>query len=205
MFWHVVAFEGFSGHPSDRVRFSYSFVKNHWLPLLAHTFPGCSIRYYSQAARGVRAAVRDTQRVCQSATDTAVAVLGFSNGGHAAIQFAEQVAGSMIRIRLGFTADPIPKGWRYVARRGEVLTRPANVERWVNVYQRSDRCSLAFLAPLKGYPVLGAEANTELHGLGPRGHVHLPSDALVLAKLCHEFRAAGVPSRPSQEMGAAVG
>jgi hypothetical protein len=65
--------------------------------------------------------------------------------------------------------------------------------RWVNVYQRSDRVSLALMAPLKGYPVLEADDNTQLYGLGPRGHVHLPGHYWLLTRLRDELMKAGLP------------
>ena len=126
-------------------------------------------------------------------TEAALAVLGFSNGGHAAIQFAHMLGEQGRRVQLGFTVDPIPKGWGYVTRHGDVLRKPSNAARWVNVYQRSDRVSLALMAPLKGYPVLDADDNTELCGLGPRGHVHLPGHCWLLIKLREELAGAGVP------------
>ena len=196
MSWQVVAFEGLTGHPDDALRFSFPFVQQHWLPLLDRAFVDFVCHYHSQGRRGVRAAAQAALAAADAdAPRSRVIVLGYSNGGHAAIQFAECLAERGLGVRLGFTVDPIPKGLSLLLPARKVLAKPSNAARWVNFYQRTDRGSLAGVIPLRGHAVLGADVNAEVTALGGRGHVRLPCHGEVLTRMAEELGAAGVPAR----------
>ena len=197
MTWHVFAFEGFTGHAADALRFSSPFVRNHWLPLLSERFPPCEVHYLSEGRRGVRTAADAVLATGSDgrpgATDRFV-LLGYSNGGHAAIQAAEQVGKRGIQIRLGFSADPIPKRLGFLTPFAGRLAKPPNVERWVSFYQRNDRGSFASMAPLWGHPVVRADENVRIDSLPGKSHLKLPGYPPLLERLCAELKDAGVPS-----------
>ena len=196
MSWHIVAFEGLTGHPADALRLSFPFVQQHWLPLLDRAFADFVCHYHSQSRRGVRAAVQATVSIADAAASRSqIIVLGYSNGGHAAIQFANCLAERGLGVRLGFTVDPIPKGLALFLPSRKVLAKPSNAERWVNFYQRTDRGSLAGVVPLRAHPILSADVNVEVRTLGGRGHVRLPCHDGVLTRMTEELGNAGVPVR----------
>jgi len=184
--WQVFAFEGFSGHPTDPIRWSFPFVEAHWLPLLTDGFHDCAVHYCSQRDSCVREAVNTAVSLGTTACRGFV-VLGYSCGGHGAIQFARALAKRGFPISLGLTADPVPKGLAMFGAAREVLVKPSGVRRWVNFYQRTDRGSLAGIVPLRGHPVLGASVNRKVETLGSRGHVRLPSYPELLASMRQEL------------------
>ena len=195
--WEVFAFEGLTGHPTDPVRLSYPFVQKAWLPVLRARFRSCTLHYHSESNQAVRAAVRQALAAGSDGSECAPArfvVLGYSNGGHAAIQFAHRLAQRGVVVALGFTADPVAKGLALFRPAREVLVRPPNAQRWVNFYQRTDRSSLARFVPVRGSPVAGADRNEKVDGLGAKAHVRLPGYPQLLMAMSKELKAAGLPS-----------
>ena len=122
-----------------------------------------------------------------------IIVMGYSNGGRAAIQFSERLNAENIKIAVAVTADPIPKGLELVPPLsffpGSFLTRPDNVEYWVNYYQQIDKKSLAGL-PVHGHSIVGANFNQRFYSFPDRylgfnendyAHIYIMEDQRVLA------------------------
>ena len=189
---HVFAFEGLSGHPTqDLIKFSDSFVEKFWKPCVeaaGRAKPKVVWHYYSEADRGVDAAAQDAIAIAKSREPDApegtclhtIAILGFSNGGRAAIQLAERLQEANIWVDVGFSVDAIPKGAENLPPLlffPELFIRkPENVELWINFYQRTDWV-------LRGHPVAGADEESKVGDLGPKGHTKIPYYHRALVRL----------------------
>jgi hypothetical protein len=94
--------------------------------------------------------------------------MGFSMGGHAAVQFTEAAQKEKIKIESMFTVDPVAKGmgWFSSVFMTEHTNHKLNMNRltetipWTNLYQRKDSRSLVFMG-IRGNHVPGA-TNYEL-------------------------------------------
>ena len=176
----VFAFEGKGGFPawfkegedysiSDKGFFNSTLslpqVLEFWRPAaIAGASPGTITRtnpngdvawhYYSQA--GVAAAERQILAIAKQnhggVYDT-ITLLGYSNGGAAALEVASWLKTQGITVDLGITCDPVPKpvasdfvpGANSSWSTGGVMpiAVPANVTTWRNYYQNFDTDSLA--------------------------------------------------------------
>ena len=184
---HVFAFEGLSGHEDELIRLSYPFVLVNWKPIIDQ-IPDSVWHYCSQADSGVDAAVSDAIQIATHASAGGppgrcyhtIVVLGYSQGGRAAVQFAEKLRNRNIRVDLGFTADPIPKGLEVapplIFFPGAFLTKPENVTLWHNHFQRTDWL-------LKGHPIERVDCQVQYFNLGINGHLSITSDSNVLEDL----------------------
>ncbi len=196
----IFAFEGLAGFydPRDDAKppvpgdfqgiVSGSLMKRYWNPL--GNAVG-TVHYYAQ--NDVSAAVSKAIELAKkpNATDEdgncydTIIVMGYSNGGRAAIQFAERLDRENIKVSVGITADPVPKGLELVPPLSffpsVFLTRPSNVDFWVNYYQKTDRKTLGGL-PVLGHPVSGANHNLRKRNLAFKeyGHITIMSDPGVL-------------------------
>jgi len=181
---HVFAFEGLGGVSG----ISDPFVLIHWKPVITG-IPHTHWHYYAQDE--VDKAVRDAMEIATTRVVSndfwpicfahhTIIVLGYSNGGRAAIQFAEKMHDEEIKVNVGFTADPIPKGLELVPplifAPSIFLTKPRCTNRWVNHYQRTDRW-------LKGHKVKDADVNNKISDLGSDAHVDIPGDSRVTDSL----------------------
>lgn len=185
---HIFAFEGHSGHPDDWPKFSHHFAKDWHDCWIRPNFTSFTWNYYSQRMAGIHAAMRRAL----SSDSRPIMVLGFSNGGHAAIIFAKWMVVRDFDVRLAVTCDPVKK-LRYVAQPDQlVYQRVVGVRRWVNHYQRSDRFSLAHSFPLRGHPIQDADVNKEWKSLGDYGHVLLPQIFEFSKAMLDELAGAGV-------------
>jgi hypothetical protein len=89
-------------------------------------------------------------------------VMGFSMGGHAAVQFA-QTAQKEVKIERMMTVDPVAKGLGWFSSVFDTAQNNSHFETqklnnsmpWVNIYQREDSRSLV-LAGIRGNEVKGA-------------------------------------------------
>ncbi|MBL4590359.1 MAG: hypothetical protein JKY96_00210 [Phycisphaerales bacterium] len=88
-----------------------------------------------------------------------IIILGYSNGGRAAVEAAKQLGKECVQVDLVVTVDPVPK-WNEAPwslffpglANPRLLYVPGNVGRWVNYYQRDD-------VIIRGNKVKGAENN----------------------------------------------
>ena len=211
---YVFAFEGlggFNGLQRARIRSGQLPVQGagNWsepfmLELLQRSgllgLKNTVVEYYAQNQVG--AAVAEAERVakkniggCEKRFNT-ISVAGFSNGGDAAIQFAGHLRGDHIKIELGFTVDPVPKGLGFIWRLFPCwwnFQRPKNARDWVNYYQKFGGSLM-----IVGHRVTGANANynvtAQVKALIPRrqrvgiwgGHLvitHVPWIASTLRNL----------------------
>ncbi|MFO0961754.1 MAG: hypothetical protein U0625_02485 [Phycisphaerales bacterium] len=137
---------------------------------------------------GVAAAAQDAIAIAKSrepeAPDGAclhtIAILGYSNGGRAAIQLAERLQEANVWVDVGFSVDAIPKGVENLPPLLFVpelfIRKPESVGLWINFYQRTDWV-------LRGHPVAGADEERKIEGLGPSGHTEIPHSFSVLRRL----------------------
>ena len=102
-----------------------------------------------------------------------IVVIGFSQGGNAAIQFANRLGHQGVPVHLGFTLDPIGKGLEFpISVLDLSFEHPESALAWYNRFQRQD--NLTFL---RGTAVKGA-INTQVHypdlvpGSNPIGVAH---------------------------------
>jgi len=61
-----------------------------------------------------------------------IVVVGFSNGADAAIEFTRELGEHGIKVALGITVDPVPKGVAFFPH----YVKPANSGLWLNYYQK---------------------------------------------------------------------
>ncbi len=91
-----------------------------------------------------------------------ILVVGFSNGGSAALRFAGRLAQKGIKVNAGFTVDPIAQGLQWLGHvfsgEGHFFFKPRTTAKWINFYQHGDN---DYFGVLQGNPVRGAE-NTQL-------------------------------------------
>jgi len=184
---HVFAFEGLFGHNDDLLTVSDPFVAKYWEPVVK-AITDTVWHYYAQTDGGIAAAVAEASKIAKTPDPSAPAgtcyhtiiVLGYSNGGRAAVQFAEKLRDQNIAVNLGFTADPAPKGLELlpplILFPSAFLTKPANVGHWRNHYQRTDQA-------IKGNKIEGADFELEYTDLGESGHVRIPRDKRVTADI----------------------
>jgi hypothetical protein len=164
----IFAFEGFCGHVSDWPR-THNVLQRDWLDaVVRRACPDAAVHYHSQRRLHVARALRTAAALDLA---TPLIVLGYSNGGHAAADFLAGAAAMDLHIPLVMTADPIPRFTSMPRGARRVFLRPPAVRRWVNVYQRTDRRTLAGFIPLPGCPVPDADENHLIAGLGVRGHL----------------------------------
>ena len=189
---HVFAFEGLSGHPTqDYINLSVAFVDLIWHPLavdVSEQKPKIVWHYYTEADRGVDAALKDARSIARTSDPNApiggcfhtIAILGYSNGGRAAIQLGERLQEENIRVEAGFTVDAIPKGAENLPPLlffpELFINKPANADLWINFYQRTDWV-------LRGHPVAGADEQRKVPELGSSGHTVIPGVDLVVNRL----------------------
>lgn len=172
---HVFAFEGLQASDVNSSWRPNQALPRDWEPIVRSI--GAEWHYYTQeqvrmavaqATAIAKAPVTDPTATnsCSFVFDTIVAA-GYSMGGHAALQFAEILGDEYnIKVDLGFTADPVPNtelgllvGFIF----GDPgFTKPDNVTRWKNWFQRVDNSTIIPLTGIDGNPISGAD-NSELH------------------------------------------
>jgi RHS repeat-associated protein len=87
-----------------------------------------------------------------------ILVVGFSNGGSAALRFAGRLAQKGIKVNAGFTVDPIAQGLQWLGHvfggEGHFFFKPRTTAKWINFYQHGDN---DYFGVLQGNPVRGAQ------------------------------------------------
>lgn len=165
----VAAFEGFGGYKHGKygniISVSGAWLEHYWEGPVKEYGNDPDWRYYPENAVG--AAVGDLLPLLKSKSKekpcsyNTVVVLGFSNGGHAAWQFAKRLESSHISVNAVLTADPVAKAFQVLWN----PHKPTNVHVWENYYQQHDghfrTISLGLIA-LRGRPIIGADVNKEL-------------------------------------------
>ena len=156
----VIAFEGFGGYTFGGA----DFVRQNWQPHLEDR----DTAVYRYRWDAVSAALRErSDEITSLSSDRdadqcyydTVAIIGFSNGAHSAIQLAKSFARLNIRVDELITVDPIPHlasavlasfvAWPY--------SKPPNVSTHYNFYQHTD-----LIPTLRGNSVAGADIDREL-------------------------------------------
>jgi len=177
---HIIAVEGFAGYPFWQKRvpknietkndllfgLGPSQVINFVIPLFASR-PGCVWTYYPQfMVWPITWKVHAIQKTKKP--EDRIILIGFSYGGNAvhAVShcFRETVFDLVISL------DPVGK-WRLNVAPDDPKAygfhKPNSVKRWINIYQRFDRCSFApyypwLIKPIWGGKIQGADRETEL-------------------------------------------
>jgi hypothetical protein len=149
--------------------------------------------YYSQDA--VSIAEKQILAIAKanhgSAYDT-ITILGYSNGGDAALAVAAWLKTQNVTVDLAITCDPVPIGlnpFSHVWNKGGAMptARPTNVINWYNFYQNCDTSSLLGRFRIWGRTVTSANSNTFVSPatfnadpvLGPLGQA-----AIDIAHIC---------------------
>ena len=181
---------------------SFPFVLHDWIagviaPIANQFMSQTKWHYYAQNMVGQ--AVKEAVKIAKEqrphweiftesvgACWNTIIVLGFSNGGRAAVEFAERLRDQKIRVDLGYTADPIPKGFEIpfsaLGINAPFLTKPSNVSTWINFYQTWDTF-------LKGNPVAGAR-NAEVRRSAFQHPLQAHSEITGLPVVKSQLRAA---------------
>jgi hypothetical protein len=169
-----------NGFPATRGRTSDSQVVNWWRAAAKAAGPSVAWHYYSQDAAGVTAAEQQIKAIATmphgGVYDT-ITILGYSNGGDAALEVAAWLKTQSITVDLAITCDPVPKSVNILTHPwsvGGAMTTacPTNVTNWYNFYQQFDTDSLRAVNWLHipgglptniwGRTVTGATANTQI-------------------------------------------
>lgn len=198
--WQIFAFEGRAGHPDeDPIQLSSPFVQQ-WQIDTAFKLDGSAYHwhYKSQRSSSINEAVRTAKTF---SSDKKIAVLGFSNGGHAAILFVHALAELGIPVEIAVTVDPIKKPSYFFLPDEKALSNSTSTP-WINAYQETDDNSLMGAFPLRGNPVSNAKTNDEYTDLGPKGHIAIPLDKRVRKGITDALAKAGVPENKSNTVAA---
>lgn len=116
-------------------------------------------------------------------------ISGYSNGGIEAINLTNDLNELNAKVDLLLTVDPVAHATKLMLKKSGAkdytLTRPANAERAVNMYQQVDRNSMPFIT-LRGTEVVNADEN---HNMMPKFeeytskyHIYILMDDTVRAK-----------------------
>jgi LysM domain len=108
-----------------------------------------------------------------------ISVVGHSAGGDAAVQFAEALAAARVPVALLITYDPNRTAGRI----------PANVERYIDLYQSSNVLGGGDLAPGPGFH--GHYASFNLNNRSEIIHVNMDKFEAIQAQLAAKIRSAG--------------
>jgi hypothetical protein len=109
-----------------------------------------------------------------------IAVIGHSIGGDSAVQFAEALGAAHVPVALLITYDPTRAA----------ASIPANVERYINLYQSSNILGGGDLAPGRGFH--GHFASFNLKDRSEIIHVNLDKFSRIQELLAAKIRAMGV-------------
>ena len=177
---HIIAVEGFGGYPFWQKRIPRkmetkkdllygvgpSQVFNFVVPLFAFR-PDCDWSYYPQfMVWPIIGKIRCLRKIKKP--EDRIILIGFSYGGSAVHAVSHRFSETIFDLVISL--DPVGKWRRNVAPddpQAYRFRKPNSVKRWVNLYQRIDRCSFApghpwLTRPIWGGKVDGADRETEL-------------------------------------------
>jgi hypothetical protein len=185
----IFAFEGLGGHKDELFSNISPSPMETWKKLLPSTtdiVEYLSQEQNSQILQKVKKYIDKPEKNANGqCVYPGIAILGYSQGGRAAIQAAESLDGANIAVDLGFTVDPVPKGLELappvILFPGIFLNAPSNAKVWINFYQTVDTGTLAGFLPMRGHPVGGAantNVNMELKGFESYAHVRIMNTML---------------------------